>query len=169
MPTLHSYPAGTTTQATILVQHWWMFCSQRLIWQVTFSGCVRTRGRISTTCKKKGWLPWTCILFKLLSRLLSMCVPWRKPMRNPARKLLGRARQEPSSPVLELQSRFPRKSASRSPANYARNMEARIPHTLPRTVTGTLNGKRWYPRCQEGRQETQSSKAVIRPVEQEIG
>ncbi len=34
-------------------------------------------------------------------RLLSACVPPRKPLRNPARKLLTRTRQELSSPVME--------------------------------------------------------------------
>ncbi len=87
--------------------HWQMFCSPRLIWQVTFSLCVHTSGRISKICKKRAWLLWTCILFKLLLRPLSTCVPPRKPMRNPARKLLTRMRREPSGPVLELQSRLP--------------------------------------------------------------
>jgi hypothetical protein len=86
--------------------------------------------------QEKGMTPITCILFKLLLRLLSACVPRRKPMRNPVRKLLRRVRQEPSGPVLELQSRFPRKSISRSPANCARNMGACIPRMLPRTVAG---------------------------------
>ncbi len=140
-----SCPAGTTAQATILVWHRRMFCSTRLIWQVTFSACVHTSGRISTTSARKGWLPWTCVLFKLLLRLLSTCVPRRKPMRNWARKLLGRATKEPSGPVLELQSRFPRKSISRSPANYARNMGACIPRTLPRTVAGTRKAELWKP------------------------
>jgi hypothetical protein len=65
-----------------------------------------------------------------------------KPMRNPSRKLLTRTRQEPSSPILEPRSRFPRKSILRSPANYARNMGARILRTLPRTVAGMRKTER---------------------------
>jgi hypothetical protein len=53
------------------------------------------------------------------------------------RKLLRRARQEPSSPVLELRSRFPRKSVLRSLANYVKSMGAHIPCTLSRSVTST--------------------------------
>ena len=155
MPTtLRSCPAGTTAQATILVWHQWMFHSPWLIWQVTFSGCVHISGRISTTSTRKGWLPWTCVLFRLLLRLLSACVPRRKPMHNLAGKLLKRARQEPSGPVLELQSRFPRKSISTSPANYARNMGSRIPHTPPRTVVQVQeqqNGESLFLCRQEGR------------------
>jgi hypothetical protein len=58
-------------------------------------------------------------------------------MHNLARKLLRKARQEPSGPVLELQSRFPKKSVLRIPANYVINMGARIPRTPPRTIAGT--------------------------------
>jgi hypothetical protein len=43
-------------------------------------------------------------------------------MRNPARKLLTRTKQELSSPVLEPQSKLPRKSVLRGPASCARNM-----------------------------------------------
>ncbi len=57
-------------------------------------------------------------------------------MRNSARKLLTRTRQEPSGPVLEPQSKLPRKSILRGPANFARNMGARILRMLPRTVSG---------------------------------
>ncbi len=148
-----------------------MFHSPRLIWQVRFSGCVCISGRISTICKKKIWLPWTCILFKLLSRLLSTCVPQRKPMHNPARKFLRRARQEPSGPVLELQSRFTRKSDSWSSANYLRNMGARIPPTLLRTVAGTRNTEWWKPiSAPPIRQvKNQIQQSSLCPVKQEIG
>ncbi len=57
-------------------------------------------------------------------------------MHNPARKLLRKARQEPSDPVLELQNGLPKKSILRSLANYARSMGARIPRMPPRTVAG---------------------------------
>jgi hypothetical protein len=63
-------------------------------------------------------------------------------MRNLARKLLTRARQDTSGPVLEPRSKFPRKSVLRSLANYARNMGARIPRMLPRTVVGTRKTER---------------------------
>ena len=55
-------------------------------------------------------------------------------MCNLARTLLTRTRQEPSGPVMELQSRFPGKPILRGPANYARNMGARILYTLPKTA-----------------------------------
>jgi hypothetical protein len=45
--------------------------------------------------QEKGMTPWTCILFKLLLKLLSVYVPLRKPMHHPTRKLLTRTRQEP--------------------------------------------------------------------------
>jgi hypothetical protein len=52
------------------------------------------------------------------------------------KKLLTRTRREPSGPALEPQSRFSRKSFSRSPASYARNMGARILRTLPKIAVG---------------------------------
>jgi hypothetical protein len=63
-------------------------------------------------------------------------------MRNPARKLVRRARQETSGTVLESQSKFPRKSILRSPANYARNMGAHILPMLPSTVAGMRKTER---------------------------
>ncbi len=137
MPTLCHCPAGTTAQATIPVWHRLMFHSLRLILQVTFSGCVRTGGKIITTSTRRGWLPWTCDHFRHLSWQLNVCVHRRKPMRNLARKLLRKARQEPSIPVLELQSRFPRNSGLRSLANFVKSMGPRIPRMLPRTVAST--------------------------------
>ncbi len=170
MPTLCSCPASTTAQATILVWHRQMFHSPRLIWQFTFFGCVHTSCRISTTCKKRVWLPWTCVLFKLLSKLSSACVLQRKPMRNPARKLLRRARQETSGPVLEPQSKFPRKSVSISPANYARNMWACIPCSLPRTVAGTRKTERWKLISTPTKRQVRNpiKQNVVCPAEKEI-
>ncbi len=52
-PTLCSCSAGTTARATMPAWCRQMFHQPRLIWQVTFSGCVRTSGRISITCKKR--------------------------------------------------------------------------------------------------------------------
>jgi hypothetical protein len=86
--------------------------------------------------QEKGMTTMDMHSLQAYSRLSSACVPRRKPMYNPARKLLRRTRQETSNPVLEPQSKFPRKSILRSPANYARNMGACIPHMLPRTVAG---------------------------------
>ncbi len=106
--------------------------------------------------KKGGWLPWTCVLFKLLLRLSSACVPQRKPMRNLARKLLTRTRQEPSSPLLELRSRFTRKSVSRSPANYVKIMGACILCTLPRTVAGMRKTEWWKPISAPPRRQVRS-------------
>ena len=82
------------------------------------------------------------MLFKHLLRQSSACVHKRKPMHNPARKLLRKARQEPSGSVLELRSRFQRKLVLRSLANYVRSMGARIPYTPPRTVENTRKTKR---------------------------
>jgi hypothetical protein len=53
------------------------------------------------------------------------------------RELLRKTRQEPSSPILELQSRFPRKSISRGIATCARSMGVHTPQTLSRIVVGT--------------------------------
>ncbi len=67
-----------------------------------------------------------------LTRLSSMYVPMRRPMRHPARKLLTRTRQEPSSPVMVPQSRLTRNSFLRSLASCARNLGARILRMLPK-------------------------------------
>ncbi len=158
MPRLCSCPAGTTARATMLAWGRQMFRSPRLIWQVMFSRCIRTSGRISTTCKKRAWLPWTCILFKLLLMLLSACVPQRKPMRNPLRKLFTRTRQEPSGPVLKPRSRLPPgKSVLRGPANFARKMGACILCTLPRTAAGTRKTEQWKPISAPSRRQVKKS------------
>jgi hypothetical protein len=72
--------------------------------------------------KEKG--PWTCVIFRLLSKLLSAYVPLRKPTRHLARKVLTRTRQEPSGPVMVPQSRLARKSVLRSLASCATNIGA---------------------------------------------
>ncbi len=153
---LYAHCAGTTAQATIPVWHWQMFRSPRLIWRVMFYRCVRTNCRISTTSTRKGWLLWTCVLFRHLLRRSSACVRRIKSMCNPARKLLRKTRQEPSSPVLELWSRFPRKSISRSLANYVRSMGARIPRMPPRTVAGMRKTERWKPTSMLPRRQVRS-------------
>jgi hypothetical protein len=52
---------------------------------VTFSGCVRISGRISTTSTKRGGLLRTCVCFRCLLRQLSTCVCRNRTMRNLAR------------------------------------------------------------------------------------
>jgi hypothetical protein len=74
------------------------------------------------------------ILMDILLRQQSAYVHRKKPTHNLARRLPLRARQEPSTLVLGLRPGFSRRSVSRSIANYARSMEACIPHTVPRTV-----------------------------------
>jgi hypothetical protein len=60
--------------------------------------------------QEKGMTPMDMqSLFKLLLRLLSTCVPPRKPMCNPSRKLLTKNEAGAKRSVLEPQSRLPRK------------------------------------------------------------
>jgi hypothetical protein len=120
-----SYNAGMTPENAPLIK---AYLASQVLW------ICPHQWQDQYNLQDKEMTPMDIALFKLLSRLLSVWVPQRKPMHNPARKLLRRTRQEPSSPVLEPRSKFPRESVSRSPANYARNMGVRIPHMLPRTV-----------------------------------
>jgi hypothetical protein len=82
--------------------------------------------------EEKGMTPMDSILFKLLSKLLSVYVPLRKSMCHRARKLLTRTGQEPRGPVMVTRSRLTRKSILRSLASCARNMGARILCMLPK-------------------------------------
>jgi hypothetical protein len=74
-------------------------------------------------------------------------------MCNLTRKLLRRARQKPSGPVLELRSRFPRKFILRSLANHVKCMGTCIPHTPPRPlqVQERQNGESRFPHRLESR------------------
>jgi hypothetical protein len=87
--------------------------------------------------QEKVMTPMDMHSLQLLSRLLSKCVPPRKPMHNLARKFLTRTRQEPSGPVLEPQSRLPRKSILRGHASCARKMGACILCMLPKIAAVT--------------------------------
>ncbi len=92
--------------------------------------------------QEKGMTPMDMHSLQASLKVIERVCTWKKPMCNPARKLLTRTRQEPSGPVLEPQSRFPRKSVLRGLANYVRNMGAHILRTLLRTVEGTRK-TRW--------------------------
>jgi hypothetical protein len=87
--------------------------------------------------QEKGMTPmYMRSLQASLKAIERVCTP-KKPMRNLARKLLRRTRQEPSGPVLEPQSRLTRKSVLRGPASCARNMGARLLCTPPKIAAGT--------------------------------
>ncbi len=128
-----SYNAGMTTanvpfsEADLASHVLWMCLHQ---WQDQYN------------LQEKGMTPMDCVFFKLLSRLSSVYVPIRRPMRHPARKLLTNTMQEPSGPVMVPQSRLTRKSASRSLASCARNLGARILCTLPK-IAASMRKTEW--------------------------
>jgi hypothetical protein len=92
-------------------------------------------------------------------------------MHHPERKLLTKMRREPSSPVMVPQSRLTRKCFQEvlqaMQETWGRTYSA-LHQRLPQ-VQERQNGKSQFPRRQEGRQETQSRKAFICSIEQEIG
>jgi hypothetical protein len=86
---------------------------------------------------EKGMAPVDmCLLLTCQEAIECVCTQ-KKPTPHPARELLRRTRQEPSGPVLTLQSRFPRKSVSRRIATCATSMGECTPHTISRIVVGT--------------------------------
>ncbi len=93
-PTSCSYLAGITAQVQSPAQFPWMGHLLRLIWGVTFFGCVHIHGRISSTFTRKVQHPWTCVCFSCLLRLLSAHVPKKDPVHNPRKKPQGQERKQ---------------------------------------------------------------------------
>ncbi len=138
MPTLCSCPAGTTARATMLAGHQQMFLSEKADLASHILQMCPHQWQDQYNLQEKGMTPIDMRSLQASLRAIKhVCVPWRKHMHNPVRKLVRRARQETSGLVMEPQSKFPRKFILRSPANYARNTGACIPRTLPRIVAGT--------------------------------
>jgi hypothetical protein len=119
-----------------------------LICRVTFSKCARTRGRISSTFTRKVGLPWTCVRFSCLSRLLSAYVA-RKKSKNLAllatRKLCTARKRVQSNLVLKLQPEPQRKLVLRNTATFARSMGARRQCTILEIAVGLRKMERKNP------------------------